>query len=285
VKGATFSFRYRVVPIGQTAVSGFAQMRLVLHGNTGWTRTLAVTPPHRFHGAAVSLRQRVSIARVRSLLAAIESLTASPDSYSMTVAPVVVTHGSADGHPFVRRFTPRFTFDLTDAEMMLAGAPSSPAAVTSALSSTALETGTPPGPRATELSVGPLRLPVSWWRVLALALGTATIGTAAATAIETQRRLARKGEPALISAKHRDLLVRLAMTPVEGDRHVTVRSFEDLVRVARRHETTIMHHADPDGSEHYLVLAAGVTYRYRSNSTPTASDAPSEDRAADADAA
>jgi signal peptidase I len=285
VKGATFSFRYRVAPIGQTAVSGFAQMRLVLHGNTGWTRTLAVTPPHRFHGTAVSLRQRVSIAQVRSLLASIQSLTASPDSYSMTVEPVVVTHGSAEGQPFVRRFTPRFTFGLTDAEMTLAGAPATPAAVTSALSSTSLETGTPPRPRAAELSVGPLRLPVAWWRVLALALGTAMIGTAAATAIEMHRRLACKGEPALIAAKHRDLLVPLALSPVEGDRHVTVRSFDDLVRVARRHETTIMHHADADGSEHYLVLADGVTYRYRSSSTRTASDGPSDDRAADADAA
>jgi hypothetical protein len=203
----------------------------------------------------------------------------------MTIAPVVVTHGTASGQPFVRRFTPRFTFDVTDAEMTLAGAPATPAAVTSALSSTALETGTPPGPQATELSVGPLHMPVSWWRELALVLGTAMIGTAAATAIETHRRLARKGEPALISAKYRDLLVPLALTPVEGERHVTVRSFDDLARVARRHETTIMHHADPDGSEHYLVLADGVTYRYRSSSSPADSGPPSEVRISDTDAA
>jgi hypothetical protein len=68
----------------------------------------------------------------------------------------------------------------------------------------------------------------------------------------------------VISARHRDLLVTLALSPADGERHVTVRSFDDLVRVARRHETTVMHHGAADGSEHYLVLADGVTFRYRS---------------------
>jgi len=277
VKDATFSFRYRVVPIGRVAVSGSAWMRLVLQGNTGWTRALSLTRPRPFHGPAVTLRQQVSIAHVRSLLATIESLTGSPDSYSLAIAPVVVTHGAAGGHPFVRRFTPRFTFDLTDAEMTPAGA-------TSAFSSTSLATATPSGPQAAELAAGPLRLPVDWWRIIALVLGTSLLAASAAIAVAMNRRLLREGEPALISAKHRDLLVPLALAPAEGERHVTVRTFDDLVRVARRHETTIMHHNGSDGSEHYLLLADGVTFRYRSSPIPT-TEPPLEDRATDTDAA
>jgi len=285
VKGATFTFRYRVAPIGQTAVSGSAQMRLILHANTGWTRVLALTPPHPFHGTTVSLRRPLSIARLRSMLATIQSLTASPDSYSLTVAPVVMTHGSAGREPFVRRFTPRFTFDLTDAEMTLAGAPATPAAVTSALTSSDLETVTPSASEVADLAVGPLRLPVRWWRVLALVAGMAMLATAAAVALTTHRRLVRQGEPALISAKYRDLLVPLALAPVEGERHVTVRSFDDLVRVARRHETTIMHHTAADGSEHYLVVADGVTFRYQSTSSAASGEAPADVRTTDTDAA
>jgi signal peptidase I len=284
VKAATFSFRYHAVPVGQTTVSGSARMSLVLQGNTGWTRVLALTAPRPFNGTAVTLRQHVSIARVRSLLATVESLTASPDSYSLAILPIVVTHGAAGGRPFVRRFTPRFIFDLTDAEMTLAGAPSTPAAVTSALTSATLETATPGGPQAAELAVGPLRLPVDWWRVVALMLGSALLAAAGGLALAMHRRLVRRGEPALISAKHRDLLVPLATAPADGERHVTVRSFDDLVRVARRHETTILHHEGSDGAEHYLLLADGVTFRYRSSSTP-ATEPPAEARATGTDAA
>ena len=153
------------------------------------------------------------------------------------------------------------------------------------LSSTALETATPRGSQATELAVGPLRMRVSWWRVLALLLGAAMLGIAGAVAMASHRRLAGRGEAALISAKHGDLLVPLALAPVAGERHVTVRSFDDLVRVARRHETTIMHHAAADGSEHYLVLADGVTFRYRSSSSAAVSEPRPEVRTTDTDVA
>lgn len=284
VKGATFSFRYRVTPIGTTVLSGTAQMRLMLHGSTGWTRALAITPPHPIQDRTVTLEQRISVAQVRSLLATIQSLTASPDSYSLSVAPVVVTHVSAGGHPFVRRFTPHFTFDLSDAEMTPAGAPTSPSAISSALSRSGVETAPAPGSQRTQLSVGPLQMPVSWWRLLAVLLGTALLGAAAAAAVAMHRRLAGRGEPALISARYRDMLVPLALAPVAGERHVTVRSFDDLVRVARRHETTIMHHASADGAEHYLVLADGVTFRYRSTGS-VVSEPRAERRAADTDVA
>jgi hypothetical protein len=282
IRSADFVFRYSMTPIEGTALAGAAQMRLVLHGNTGWSRVLALTPPERFHGTGVTIEQQISVARLRSLLGAIQSLTASPDSYSLAVAPLVVTHGSAGGHPFARRFTPGFRFDVTDTEMTLAGAPTSPEDAMSALSSTALETAPPPGPQPAELTLGPLTLPVGWWRVLAVLLGTTSLASAAAIAVTINRRLARQGEPAVISAKHRELLVPLALAPVAGERHVTVRSFEDLVRVARRHDTTIMHHASGDGGEHYLVLADGVTFRYRS---PGSHEPPADVRARGADAA
>ena len=285
VKRATFSFGYRVTPIGRTAVSGTAQMRLMLHGSTGWTRALALTPPRPFRGRTVTLEQRISVAQVRSLLATIQSLTASPDSYSLLVAPVVVTHGSAGGRPFVRRFTPHFTFDLSDAEMTLAGAPTSPSAISSALTNSGVETAPASGSQRTQLSVGPLQLPVTWWRLLTLLLGTALLGTAAAAAVAMHRRLAGRGEPALIAAKYRSMLVPLALAPVPGERHVTVRSFDDLVRVARRHDTTIMHHASADGAEHYLVLADGVTFRYRSNASAAFSEPRGDVRSADSDVA
>jgi signal peptidase I len=282
VRSADFVFRYSMTPIKDTALSGTAQMSLVLHGNTGWSRVLALTPPQPFQGTDVTIEQQISVAHLRSLLATIQSLTASPDSYSLAVAPLVVTHGSAGGHPFVRRFTPSFRFDVTDTEMTLAGGPTSPAATRAALSSTTLETATPPGPQPAKLTVGPLVLPVGWWRRLAVIVGTASLASAAAIALTMNRRLARQGEPAVISAKHRELLVPLALAPVAGERHVTVRSFDDLVRVARRHDTTIMHHASGDGGEHYLVLADGVTFRYHS---PGIQEPPADVRVPGANAA
>jgi hypothetical protein len=113
-------------------------------------------------------------------------------------------------------------------------------------------------------------------------VGTASLASAAAIALTMNRRLARQGERAVISAKHRELLVPLALAPVAGERHVTVRSFDDLVRVARRHDTTIMHHASGDGGEHYLVLADGVTFRYHS---PGIQEPPADVRVPGANAA
>jgi signal peptidase I len=280
VKSATFSFRYHVAASGTTAVSGTAAIRVVLEGNTGWRRVVAQTPPRAFHGATVTLQQRVSVRSLRSLLANVQALTASPDSYMLEVAPVVVTHGTAESGPFVRRFSPQFSFQFTDAEMTMTGGGPGGA---SAFSSRALETAKPSGTQANQLSVGPIRMAVTWWRMLALVLGAAMLALAAGAALAAHRRLARRGEPALISAKHRDLLVPLALAPAEGERHVTVQSFEDLIRVARRHETTVMHHGAADGSEHYLVLADGVTFRYRSQPVVAA---PARDKpASETDAA
>ena len=64
-----------------------------------------------------------------------------------------------------------------------------------------------------------------------------------------------------------------------------LRSFDDLLRVARRHETTVMHYTAADGDEHYLVLADGVTFRYRSSSSPAVSEQRPEVGATDADVA
>ena len=65
-------FRYRVVPAGKIALSGTAQMRVILHGTTGWTRVLALTPPVRLHGGSLTLQQRISIASIRSLLSSVD---------------------------------------------------------------------------------------------------------------------------------------------------------------------------------------------------------------------
>ena len=280
VNGVVFTFADQIVPAGHAAISGTAQLNVVVHGNTGWTRVVAVTPPQPFQGTTIEVRRWVSIAQIRQLLTSIESLTSSPDSYSLTVAPVVVTHGSLAGHPFVRRFAPSFAFGLTDTEMTLPGGPTTPQAQAAALQSGSLVTRPPGSPQAAELAIGPVRMPVRWWRTLALVLGATMLMIAAAAAFALQRRLVRKGEPAVIAAKHRDLLVPLTGAPAEGQRHVTVRSFDDLVRVARMHETTILHHAAADRSENYLVLADGVTFRYRSSGSVDRSDAPPKIRTA-----
>jgi hypothetical protein len=239
-----------------------------------------VTPPKPFQGTAVEVRKWISMPSIQQLLTTVQSLTASPDSYSLVVAPVVITHGSQGGQPFMHRFAPSFTFGMTGSEMTLPAAPPTPQAAASALTSSSLVTRPAGPPQATELAIGPLGMPVRWWRMVSVVLGAAALLTAAAAAFVLQRRLVGKGEPAVISAKHRELLVPLAGAPAEGDRHVTVRSFEDLVRVARTHETTILQHSTADRAEHYLVLADGVTYRYRSGGSGAPAETPPEARSA-----
>ena len=158
VNSATFSFVYRLVPFDSTAVSGEAYLNFVLHGSTGWTRELASTPPQSFHGTTLRMQRTVSIARIRDLLSTVQSLTASPDSYSLAVEPVVVTHGSEAGQPFAHRFAPQFPFDVTDAEMTLAGGPATPQAAAAALHSSSLVTTTPTGPQDATIAFGSLRL-------------------------------------------------------------------------------------------------------------------------------
>src|SRR5205085_11596985 len=77
VRSATFSFRYRVAASGTTAVSGTAELRVILKGNTGWRRVVAQTRPRPFQGSTVTLQQVVSIRRLRSLLADVRALTTS----------------------------------------------------------------------------------------------------------------------------------------------------------------------------------------------------------------
>ncbi len=254
-------------------VAGTEAIHLRLTAQSGWSRTIVLTPPTRFTGDHTSTVVTLDIPQIESLLAKVGALTGMPSNvgYTLAVLPAVHVTGTVGGHPLNMRFAPSMSFELGPQQLVsngasdTSGSSSGDGASGSGGSSGSLTpsqngaVGTPATAPATitVLGVSPTISLLRWIAVLGLLLS----GPLAAYAF-----LRKRGEPfeesVQIQAHYGHLIVPIVAGEDLGWPPVDVPNIKALVRLAESGQRLILHNRSGD-VDTYMVNDEGTVYRYQ----------------------
>lgn len=257
---------YRLAAPFPHRVSGTAQMMLVLSGPSGWTRSLALSPPTRFAGPHVLSTATLDLPSLQRLLAQIQQLTgvSAGGGYTLAVQPRIRVSGTLGGRPLHLAYAPALDFELQALQLQPGGGSTS--------------SNGPPGGGFTRQPGGSVAHYVTLpnhLRVLGASIAVAPLrvfsltGLLLATAASVFLLVLLKArepyaESERIRIRHGHLLVPVVAGPDTLDRvPYDVTSIDALVRLAESGERLILHHRDPLGDT-YLVSDDSAVFRYHS---------------------
>ncbi len=260
-------FDYSVESTQPASISGVQQLiALVSDDQSGWQRTIPLTPATDFSGNAFSTRADIDLCQVQSLVSSFEQQTGIHlNTYTFAVIAKVASSGTLSGQEFQDTFEPRlvFKFDSTHFYLIKKSGETDPLKVIQpgALKSAALVDNSIAW-LGMDLSVRNLRVISTSGLVLGL-VGLGVVGW-------FYFRAARRSQANAIRLKYSHLLVNVA----EGDLKssapmIDVASIEDLARMAERQNLNILHLEGwaNHPAHSYFVQNNGATYRFVTSDT------------------
>jgi signal peptidase I len=255
-------------------VAGTEGVVLQLTGQSGWSRSIVLVPPTRFHGDHTSTEVMLELPQLESLLARVGSLTgmSSDAGYTIAVDPRVTLAGTVSGQAIHTRFDPAMSFQLGPAQLTSDGASNTAGASA---------TGPPVGSGgASQLSLAPsesgsvgtvtgtpnvlgllgISLKVAIVRWLAL------LGLLVSGAIALYASLRRSAEPfqetAHIQSHYGHMIVPIVGGEDLGWPAVDVPTIQALARLAESGARLILHSRSNE-VDTYMVNDEGTVYRYQ----------------------
>jgi signal peptidase I len=255
-------FVYTIAPLDAadivTDVRGTVRVAVELSAANKWSRMFELVPSTPFEGAAAVAQTTLDIRRLLAMVATVQDQTRVEfGTYRMRVLAQVQTTAMVNGEPLDQALTTTLPFDLTTVQLLPSGDPAEP---TIEVAKVAKRTLVP-----WSITVPVVRLHLTYDQLRMLAVGLGVGGTVGVLLVGVSTAIVRrKGEGALIRARHRALLVvsTRGSAAVEG-RVIPVEAFSELLRVATYEQTFIVD-APEAGWDHFLVPVRGsaCTYLY-----------------------
>ncbi len=257
-----FTFAYRLAADKAENMTGSGQMQALVSANNGWQWTFDLQPEMAFSGNQVDLRGVLNLSEIQTMVESIQQQTGVRfQSYTLTIIPTVNVAGRVDGEPLDDQFAPQLVFLLDDLQMQLAERPSANGADPLSFS----QSGALPRTlmASNPLSLLGISLAVTTARTLAIAgliIGVAGLAITALFFMMT----GSQDESTRIQARYGPLMVGVQRSTLDEEKRVAaVASIDDLVKVAERSGSMILHEAN--GPLHtYYVQMDQVVYRYQS---------------------
>jgi signal peptidase I len=265
--------RYRFSSKGAHDIAGTERIVLQLTSQSGWTRTITLTPTTRFTGDHTSTTVKLDMRQLKALLAKVATLTGLPSAaYTVAVEPVVHIKGTDAGQPLNLSFSPSMSFQLGAQQLVPAGAQSTsiptatsgnsaaPSGTGSTLAPSRGGTvGTPATAPATitVLGVSPEVSLLRWIGVVGLLLSLA-----ATVYFYLRKRSEPFEESVRIQAQYGHMIVPIVGGEDLGWPPVDVPSIKSLVRLAEAGQRLILHNRK-DNVDTYMVNEEGTVYRYQ----------------------
>lgn len=265
--------KYSFSTLAQHNIAGSEKILVQLSAQSGWTRSMVLTPTTRFTGDTTSTDVVLDIHQLQSLLEKVGAMTGVPGAtYTVAVEPVFQVTGTAAGEPLNLSFSPAMSFQLGPQQLIPQGAASTPTQTSpgSAPPAAGASTGTlapsQGGKVATSsgtpdtLTLLGVSADVSLLRWIAL------IGLLLSTGATVFFYLRKRSEPFeetfQIQAQYGHLIVPIVGGEDLGWPPVDVTSIKALVRLAESGQRLILHNRS-DGVDTYMVNDEGTVYRYQ----------------------
>lgn len=273
-----FQFTYAFEGADASGVGGTYQLVAELGDQSGWRRTIELTPKTAFTGKEFTAEGVLNLAQAQELITVLETQSGvKNDRYSVTVSPRVQVSGRIGGTPFEDTFSAAaLAMELDNVQLRLARGSSpnpldqlTPAAEGNV--STRVE-------RANTIGLLAVDLPVALARMVSLAgLGLALIASGwFVIAVVNQRGGASFAEGARLKSP---LVTVRGKVPATRTRVVDVTSLDDLGRIAVQSGAVVLQEARP-GFHAYFVHDGELTYRFQAVGMPEIPAAPSRTRGA-----
>lgn len=271
IDDVTVEFDYELASDAPLSVSGIGRLRARLNGSNGWQKTLPLQAPTPFKGNKIALSGTFDPKEIVELTTNVQNLTGVPDSYTLSIVPVIDVKGAIGGEEIAESFSPALAFAVDGLQLK------SPAA---APGESGGEVANPFEPTLAG-SINTSELATNRVSLLILELPVATARQFSVMGLVLSlilmwflwHRFARHSggdEWELIQTRYGDWLVDV--TSVEAgmrSRSVEVASMEALVRLADRYERMVLHHPRSPAHDYY-VEESGAVYRYSCGSEPEA---------------
>lgn len=255
-----FTFKYSLEGVVSTALisetQGRAKLDAEISAQNGWKRTINIVPETPFTGEKTTLTGTLSLRAVRDLVTQTEEIVGVGfPTYRIRILPSVTGTASVTGKPIDLSFQKAVAFQMDKSQLAV-------------VTGEQLEMGEGGSTSTTVqkpwvITVPPFGFQVTyeWLRFSAVVSILLAIGGLMVMGVAT-RFTEHAGEAALIEARYADLLVPTDAEAIDfGGQLVGVAKFEDLVRMARRTQGSILHCKAFIGDQ-YLLVEPGVTYLY-----------------------
>jgi signal peptidase len=271
-------FTYAFQGANASGIGGTYQLVAELGDQSGWRRTIDLTPETAFSGKEFTAEGVLSLAQAQELIAILETQSGvKNDRYSVTITPRVAVSGRIAGTPFEDTFsTAGLAMELDNVQLRLArGSSSNPLDQLTPKAEGNVSTRVE---RANTVGLLVVDLPVATARMLSLAGPGLVLVLSGAFVIA----LVNQHNAAGISggAKLRSPLVTVrGKVPAVRTRIVDVTSLEDLGRIAAQSGAVVLQEARP-GFHAYFVHDGELTYRYQAMGMPEIPVAQSRTRGA-----
>jgi signal peptidase I len=266
--------RYRFSSTGSHDVAGTEGIALQLSSQSGWSRTITLTPSTRFTGDHTSTTVKLDMRQLKALLTKVATLTGLPSAaYTVAVEPIVHITGTVAGEPLNLSFSPSMNFQLGAQQLVPAGAQSTSAPPAANGNSAAPQSGsgatlapsrsgavgTPATAPATITVLG-VSLEISLLRWIAV------FGLVLSLAAAILFYLRKRGEPFeethRIMAQYGHMIVPIVGGEDLGWPPVDVPNIKALVKLAESGQRLILHNRSND-VDTYMVNEEGTVYRYQ----------------------
>ncbi len=260
-----FHYRYAFHTNAAHRVAGRASLQALLISTNGWQTTLPLSAAQPFRGDTVTVEGTLDLGAVNSLVHRVETTTSTTGTTTLTVIAHVQTRGSIGSVPVHAAFAASVPFQLGAGELRTTPAAGTPAPSTTTPPPSLYEhqvSGSAAGSRyqAAKLTLGPLSLPVSLARWIALG-GILLLAAGIAFAL-TRMRPRRRTESESIRARFGYLIVPVARVWQQpGVPVIDVQDIDSLVRIAEHYERSILYELAEYGDAYWVTDESGQ-FRY-----------------------
>jgi signal peptidase I len=253
-----FDFQYALLAEKVENIAGTHQLTAIIADpRSGWKRILVLQPVTPFGGETFTSAATVNLCEIESIVRSFETNSAaSPASYELIISPQVSLSAEIDGIAFQDTFEDglKFLYDHNQFHIV-ADTEKDPFKLTK------------PGSAGRERSEAntlslfglDLRIPsLRWFSIIGLGVSL----TGMAFLWRELQRLSQKDQAEFIRAKYGPILMDIQGVKAGSFKSlIDVPSFDDLAKVAERHNLMVLHEKR-DNSHTYYVRVETSTYRF-----------------------
>ncbi len=250
------NFDYQFRTAEPNDIGGSYTLGAEVSDNNGWRRAVELHPEQSFQGTAFTTTGVLDLEKLQALIDQFEEqANLSRQEYKVTITPQVKVSGRLGGQLLQEDFAPILVFRLNDQQLQLAQSDSAPLQPSEPGTLQSIDT------KPNTVALLGLKFDVGSARRIALLglgismLGIAWFGVGIVKALQGN-------EVGRIDLKYKPLLVMITESSIDHNgKVIDVATIEDLVRLAERLGTVMLHSVQDDVHQ-YVVHEHNIAYRY-----------------------
>jgi len=246
-------FEYSLGTSELSDIQGTHEVIIQISDDTGWKRTLILSPMTTFEGKSFSVSSSIYIPRINQLIYRFEQITGiSRSTFDLSVIPQIQLVGSHNTKEIQDKFSPSLNFQMNDSMIWM---PKSEEDLTP-LSITKASSISVPVVEANTVSFFAWQIPVLTLRIISSLIFVAVLAIGGWYGW-SMFQITQKDKYEQIMFYYRDEIISLKKPP-KFEQVIEVENFGALVSLAKNYGVKILHIYQKKWHHYYLPLEDGV---------------------------